>query len=187
MTILITTLRSGTIEVIVLPSSADEVEETFTVTLNSATNDVLIDSMRSQANITVDQRGMPFGEISFLGEAVAGLRVNEQNENSTVSLSVARSGGLVGTLQISFVVNRVDSQDPAELDVFPSRGTFLFPAGVGRVSLDLTVLADDVSEMDETFAVVLTESTGGAVINSQASTATLVIMYVECNVRNFVC
>ena len=160
-----------------LPSSADEVEEIFTVSLTSTSNNVLIDSTRSQANVTVEQRGMPFGEISFLGEAVAGLRVNEQNENSTVSFSVARTGDLVGTLQVSFVVNRVgNSQDPTELDVLPAGGTFLFPAGVGRVSLELTVLADDVSEMDETFAVVLTESTGGAVINSQASTATLVIM-----------
>ena len=167
--------RSGTIEVIVLPSAVDEVEETFTVSLNSASNNVLLDSTRSRATITVDQRGMPFGEISFLGEALAGLRTNELSTNSTISLSVARSGDRLGTVQVSFAVTRVGSQDPVELDLYPSGGTFLIPAGVGRVTLELTVLADDVSEMDEAFAVTLTGATGGAVINAQASTASLVI------------
>ena len=131
--------------------------------------------MRNQASITVDQIGMPFGEISFLGEALAGIRTNEQNANSTVSFSVARTGDLLGTLQVFFTVTRVGSTDPAGLDVFPSTGSFLFPGGIGQTSLQLTILADDESEMDETFAVVLTESTGGAVINSQASTAIFVI------------
>ena len=167
--------RSGTIEVIVLPSTADEVEEMFTISLNSASNNVLLDSARSRATITVNQRGMPFGEISFLGEALVGLRTNELSTNSTISLSVARTGDLLGTVQVSFTVTRVGSQDPVELDLYPSSGTFLIPTGVGRVTLELTVLADDVSEMDETFAIMLTGATGGAVINSQASTASLVI------------
>ena len=160
---------------IVLPSASDEVEEMFTVTLNSASNNVLLDSTRNQATITVDQRGMPFGEVSFLGEALAGLRTNELRTNSTISLSVARTGDLAGTLQVSFTVTRVGSPDPVDLDLIPSGGSFLFPAGVGQVSLLLTVLADDVAEMDETFAITLTQATGGASINAQASTATLVI------------
>ena len=167
--------RSSTIEIIVLPSSVDEAEEMFTVTLSSASNNVLLDSLRNQASITVDQVGTPFGEISFLGEALAGIRANEQSTNSTVSFTVARTGALVGTLQVFFTVTRVGSTDPAELDVFPSSGSFLFADGIGQTSLQLTILADDISEMDETFAVVLTGSTGGAVINSQASAATLTI------------
>lgn len=158
-----------------LPSSGDEVEEMFTVTLNSASSNVFLDSTRSQASITVEQVGSPFGEISFLGEALAGIRTNEQNTNSTISFAVARSGDLLGTSQVFYTVSRIGSSDPVSLDVLPSSGSFLFPAGVGQASLQLMILADDVSEMDETFTVVLTGSTGGATINLQASSATFVI------------
>ena len=167
--------RSGAIEIIVLPSSVDEAEERFTVTLNRVSNNIVIDSARSQATITVAQRGSPFGEISFLGEALAGQRVNEQSTNSTISLSVARTGDLSGSVQVSFTVTRVGSQDPVELDLYPSSGTVFFPSGIGQVSLQLTVLADDLSEMDETFAVALAQTTGGAVISSQGGIATLII------------
>ena len=164
------------IEIIVLPSSVDEAEEMFTVSLNRVSNNIFLDSTHSQATITVNQRGSPFGEVSFLGESLAGVRTNEQSINSTVSLSVARTGDLSGAIQVSFAVTRVGgSQDPVELDLLPSSGFVILPSGIGQVSLLLTVLADDISEMDETFAVALTRSTGGAVINSQAATATLII------------
>ena len=168
--------RTGQIEIIVLPSSADEAEEMFTVTLTQVSNNIFLDSARSQATVTVAQRGTPFGEVSFLGESLAGVQTNEQSANSTVSLSVARTGDLSGAIQVSFAVTRVgSSQDPVELDLTPSSGFVVFPSGIGQVSLQLTVLADDLSEMDETFSVALTRATGGATINSQAATATLVI------------
>jgi hypothetical protein len=166
------------IEILVLPSNGDEAEEMFTVTLTRVSNNIFLDSARSQASITVAQRGTPFGEVSFLGESLAGVRTNEQSTNSTVSLSVARSGDLTGTIQVSFAVTRVGSagsQDPVELDLIPSSGFVIFPSGIGRVSLQLTVLADDLSEMEEMFSVALTRATGGATINSQAGTATLII------------
>ena len=67
------------------------------------------------------------------------------------------------------------SQDPVELDLVPSSGFVFFPSGIGQVSLQLTVLADDLSERDEMFSIALTRATGGATINSQAATATLII------------
>ncbi len=161
-----------------LPSSGDEAEEMFTVTLTRVSNNIFLDSARSQATVTVAQRGTPFGEVSFLGESLAGVRTNEQNTNSTVSLSVARSGDLTGAIQVSFAITRVGSagsQDPVALDLIPSSGFVIFPSGIGQVSLQLTVLADDLSEMEETFSVALTRATGGATINSQAGTATLII------------
>ena len=167
------------IEIIVLPSSGDEAEEMFTVTLTRVSNNLFLDSARSQATITVAQRGTPFGEVSFLGESLTGVRTNEQSTNSTVSLSVARTGDLTGAIQVSFAITRIGgsagSQDPVELDLVPSSGFVLFPSGIGQVSLQLTVLADDLSEMDETFSVALTRATGAATINSQAATATLII------------
>lgn len=168
--------RNGMIEIIVLPSSGDEAEEVFTVTLTRVSNNILLDPASSQATITVGQRGTPFGEVSFLGESLAGVRTNEQSTNSTISLSVARTGDLTGAVQVSFAVTRIGgSQDPVELDLIPSSGFVIFPSGIGQVSLQFTVLADDLSEMDETFSVALTRATGGATINSQAATATLII------------
>ena len=164
------------IEIIVLPSSIDEAEEMFTVTLTRVSNNIFLDSTRSQSTITVGQRGTPFGEVSFLGESLAGVRTSEQTTNSTISLSVTRTGDLSSAIQVYFVVTRVGSSaDPVELDLIPNSGLVTFPSGIGQVSLQVTVLADDLSEMDESFSISLTHATGGASVNSQAATATLTI------------
>ena len=166
--------------IIVLPTATDEPEETFTVSLTSITNNVLIDSTRSRVVITVGQNGSPFGIISFLGDAISTQRVMEGDDAVIFSLPLVRDGDLSGAVSVSFVVSRVDNDgaEPVSLDVTPTSGTVLFPVLQGRISIDLTILPDDIAESDELYQVTLLQPTGGASINPQASIATFIIRLV---------
>ena len=170
---------SGVIVITVLASSGDEAEETFTVTLLRASNNVFINPDRNSVTISVEQRGMPAGIISFLGDTLQPQTVFERDVNTAYSLPVVRTGDLSNALQVSFVLSRLGgSLDPPNTDVTPSIGTVSFPDGVGQRNLMVTVVADDIPEVDEMFSVVLTSATGGATINAQASSTTLIIRYV---------
>ena len=166
---------TGVIQITVLRAVSDELEETFTISLVSTTNDVEIDTELRTAAITVRQNGSPFGVISFLGEALMTQQVKEEAITSTLSLSLERDGDLFLTVGVSYAVSREGSTDPVGTDVVPVSGTVMFPPLQGRVSIDLTILPDDDAEADETFLVTLLAPTGGASINSRANTAIFII------------
>lgn len=157
-----------------LPSAdIDEQEESFTLTLTSTTNEVLIDPALNSITITVQQNGSPLGVVSFLGDAIRTQRVTE---DFVLSLPLARDGDLDAVVDVSYVVSRVAGDGlPVALDVTPASGTVAFPILQGRASIDLTILTDSVAESDEMFNVTLSAVTAGASINPQASTAMFII------------
>ena len=169
--------RSGVLRISVLPSTGDEAEERFLVTIRSTTNGVAIDSSLSSAPITVRQAGMPFGVVNFQGDVLQPQAVVEQATPTTLLLPLERSGLLTLTVSVDFTVSRVGVADVGvEEDVTPASGTVMFPPLVGQTTLDLTILSDSVGEMNETFVVILTNPTGGASLNPQASSSSFTIL-----------
>lgn len=169
----------GLISITVLPLGSvetDEGEETFTVSLISTTNDVIIDSTLSRVVITVEQNGSPFGVVSFLGEALSTQSVTEQAVSSIFVLSLERDGDNSASVDVSFVVSRVGGNGQAvALDVTPASGSVTFPVLQGRTAIVLTIIADQFAELDEAYSVRLLAASNGAIINSQASTANFII------------
>lgn len=167
------------ISITVLPlgsAGAAEREEMFTISLVSTTNEVLIDSNLNRVTITVQQNGSPLGFISFLGEALSTQRVTEQAVSSIFTLSLERDGDNSAPVDVSYAVSRIggDGQSVA-LDVIPISGSVTFPVLQGRTTIDLTILADEEAELDETFSVQLLGASNGATINPLASTASFII------------
>lgn len=169
-------VRFGQIVILILPTSTEEREEIFTITLSSATNNVLIDSLLSRVQITVQQNGSPFGVVSFLGDAIRTQRVSE---GSALSLPLERDGDLMVSVDVSYVVSRVGVTDPVQTDVTPASGTVTFPVLQGRTSIILNIAIDGVGEIDETFSVTLTGATSGTTVNPQANTAVFIIKSVS--------
>lgn len=169
--------KSGSIEVIVLPSNNDEVEESYAVTLQLASNNVFVDSDLSTVVITVAQMGTPLGVVSFIGDVVTDeQRVAEGIAPSTLSLPVVRTGSNTLTIMVMYTVMRVGSGESPDVDVSPVSGMVEVPAGIGQVNLDLTVLPDDIPELDEVFEVTLTGTNAvGVSIDPLANTARVII------------
>ena len=163
---------SGVIEIIVLPNEDDsEPEETFTVTLISASNNVFILPDQSSVAITVSQVGMPFGEIAFFGDALQLQRVSEQE---TLTLPLIRTEETVGATVVLFTVT---GDTPPDSEVSPFSGNVSFGTGQSQADLVLVILADSLPELEETYTVTLREATGGAAINPLAAVSTFVIRY----------
>lgn len=160
-----------------LPSSGPEPEETFTITLISASNNVNIDPLLANATITVLQRGMPFGTIGFFGDALSTQVVEEELFTHSFSLPLARTGSSVGAVSVGFFVTRIGGGNP-ETDVTPTSGSVSFASGQTQANLDLQILADSEPELNETFTVMLTQVVGGADLDPQATASTFVIRCV---------
>lgn len=170
---------SGIISITVLPLvsvETDESEEMFTVSLTSTTNDVVIDPTLSSVTITVRQNGSPLGVVSFLGEDLGTQRVNELAVPSPFVLSLERDGDNSASVDVSYTVTRIgDDEQSVELDVVPASGTATFPVLQGRTTIVLTILADQIAEIDEAYSVQLVGANNGATINPQANTANFII------------
>ena len=162
---------TGIIRIMVLPSDGSEPEEEFNVTIVSASNNVVIDLPRSIASITVSQRGMPYGIVGFFGDALQPTEVSEEDQVQFLSLPMFRSDGTVGSTEVSFVIM---GSEPV-IDVAPRNGTVVFGEGQSHGSLVLQILPDSEPELEETFTVMLIESTNGADVNMLANTATFTI------------
>jgi hypothetical protein len=145
--------------------------------LVSTTNDVIIDFTLSRVTITVNQNGSPLGVVSFLGEALSTQRVTEEAVSSTFTLSLERDGDNSAAVDVSYVVSRVAGGDgeTVTMDVTPASGIATFPVLQGRTAIVLTILADQLPELDEMFNVQLLSASNGATINSQASQANFII------------
>ena len=162
------------IEIIVLPNEDDsEPEETFTITIISASNNVFILPDQNSVSITVSQVGMPFGEIAFFGDALELQRVSEQE---TLSLPLIRTQETVGATVVLFAV----TGDSPDLDVSPFSSNVSFGAGQSRAELVLVILPDSLPELEETYTVTLQGATGGAAINPLAAVSMFVIRYFSC-------
>ena len=153
-----------------------EREETFTVSLISTNNDVIIDSTLNRVAITVEQNGSPLGVVSFLGDALSTQRVTEGAVSTTFTLPLERDGDNSAPVDVNYIVSRISGDGgPVSLDVTPASGTATFPVLQGRTAIVLTILADQVAELDETYSVRLLSASSGATINPQANTANFII------------
>ncbi len=163
----------GSITLDVLPSDEDEVEETYIVTFVLASNNVLVNSGLSSVAITVAQMGNPQGIVSFVGDALSDQRVNE---GSTLSLPVTRTGSAELEISVSYIVTRLSGSGLVSEEVSPSTGSVVMPLGLSQVNLDLSIIADEVPELDEGFQVTLTGTNAvGVGVDPQANTAPFTI------------
>ncbi len=159
----------GFIQITVLPSAGPEPEETFTVTLTDASNNVEVAPDSSSVPITVRQRGMPFGVLGFIGDALDPRFVSEP-EN--FSLPIVRTGEALGNVQVLFEVTGLGSP---EEDLRPVNGSVMFFDGQYEGSVMLQVLDDSKPELEETYTVTLTQALGGATLNELATVSTFTI------------
>lgn len=66
--------------------------------------------------------------------------------------------------------------------MYPTTGTILFASGLNQVVFSLNILDDNDPELEETFTLILSQPTGGAVLDSQASRSTFIIRYAVMNI-----
>jgi hypothetical protein len=155
-----------TINVPIIDDTTYEGNETFTLTLSSATG-ANLGSPVTQTITILDNEVAQNGTLSF---SAANYPVVEGN--TTVTVSVTRSGGTDGAISVQYNANTGTASSGT--DYTATSNTLTWAAGDNTAKTFLvTILEDTAVEPSETVNLTLSSPTGGAVIGTGTSTITI--------------
>lgn len=101
------------------------------------------------------EHGIVFHDYQLYISCYVGFEVSSQNvlgrepeagDTTTVQLEIKRNGGHIGQSVVSWNLN---ANEGVESDIQPTHGTETFPSGVTVATIELSVMADDIPEIDE--------------------------------------
>ncbi|XP_035235780.1 adhesion G-protein coupled receptor V1 isoform X2 [Anguilla anguilla] len=154
-----------------LDDGTPEDKEEYRVTLsNIRTQGVIVTGMAAldiqgrEAVVTVEASDEPFGLLSI---PPSSLRVFTEERNVTLTIFVNREFGASGVVNISYETVRGSLQDltltegalaDPGLDFVPVSGFVLMQDGQTSVAISITVLDDDIPELQEFFLVNITSA-----------------------------
>ncbi|HEX9946054.1 MAG TPA: Calx-beta domain-containing protein, partial [Allosphingosinicella sp.] len=151
---------SKTITLDLLADSNPEADEGFTVTLSNATGGTLADASAT-GTIVNDDGPAPTVTISDVSQP-------EGNSGTSVfSFTVTRTGG-TGAFTVDYATD--PGTATSGTDFVATSGTLSFAAGEISKTVEVTVNGDTQGEFSETFAVLLSNPTGFAVIADNGGT-----------------
>ena len=140
-----------------------EADETFTVTLSSATGATLGAAV---STVTITNDDVPVVSISPVSVSV----VEGSSGTTAVTLTVGLSQAALGTVTVGYAT--ANGSASAGLDYTATSGTVTFSAGQTSQDIIVTVLGDATVEADETFTVTLS-APSGASLGATTSTVTI--------------
>ncbi|XP_015216090.2 adhesion G-protein coupled receptor V1 isoform X1 [Lepisosteus oculatus] len=162
---------NATIVLRLLDDGVPEEKEEYSVVLSNIRTEgvpptglAVLDRQGSQAVVTVEASDEPYGVLNF---APSSRVVSTQEKNTTIQLFINREFGSLGAINISYATARGSLRDPnvtegslAEpgLDFLPADGSVLLREGQTSASISITILDDDIPELQEFFLVNITSA-----------------------------
>ena len=149
---------NATVKVPVAGDTTDEVDETFTLAL-SAPVQALISDATGLATILDDDPGT--GKRLAIGD----VSVHEGDSGSRAAVfTVSLSSPSASTVTVAFTT--ADGTAAAPADYATRSGTVTFAPGATSATVKVPVLPDGASEGNETFTIVLSGSSGPAIVDT---------------------
>ncbi len=158
---------SKTISLQPINDTVVESDETLTVTLDTPTGEGAIGT-NNVVTVTLTD------DDSLIGFASSTLSVDEASTNMT--LTVTRTGTLTLTNTIAFAFKAVSA---TSADFRGTNGVLTFAPGDTNKTIAFGIIDDSIVETNETFQVILSAPTGGALI---AGTNTATVTIVETDI-----
>ncbi len=155
---------SYTFDVTVNGDTAIEPDEIFYVNVTDVVGATVVDG-QGQGTILNDDAAAP---TLFIGD-VSVLEGNSGTGNA--DFTVTLSGSPAGTVTVDWAT--VAGTATAGVDYTTSGGTLTFLVGETSKTASVPVVGDLLDELDETFSVVLSSATGGAVISDDTGLGTI--------------
>jgi uncharacterized delta-60 repeat protein len=161
--------RSITVPIVSGDTGA-EPEERFSVVLKSAQGGAGIG--RSAADVSIRGDGYPAGVLTIVEGSTRVVEPAIQGSYTTLQLIVRRENYYAGPVSVTVSAQSGSATSGDDFQLTPVKLTW----GNGEAAtqtVSVSVLSDKVREGDETFSIVMSEPTGGAVLGKSSVTATI--------------
>ena len=162
-------VTSQTFSVPIIDDSNYEGNESFTVSLSSATGGATIGALAT-ASVTITENDPvpPAGSLKF-----SGATYSIAEDGVSLSITVVRTGGSFGTVGVNYRTS--DATATAGSDYTATSGSLTFADGVTSQSFSVPILDDATYEGDESFGLQLSGVTGDATLGSPASATVTIV------------
>ncbi|CAM9298355.1 unnamed protein product, partial [Choristocarpus tenellus] len=117
------------------------------------------------------------GILSFNSPSYRAFEGSPGKGNGTVRISVSRTGGGYGRVEVTYRLRHVTTNDSDVTAFAPytSSTTLVFESGTTEMSFLLSIHQDGIPESDETFNLLLENPRGGARLGAQRKTSVEII------------
>jgi hypothetical protein len=162
---------SQTLTVQVRGDIAKELDENFTVKLNSASDGTPISIPTATGTIQNDDTAPTFAIAAKLASQTEG-----NSGNKAFTFTITRTGDTTGTNNVNWAVTGSGANSASATDfggTLPS-GTLSFTAGQTSKDITINVSGDTIVELDENFMVTLSNATNGALIGNDTAAGAIV-------------
>ena len=139
--------------VTIFNDSISEPDEMFEAYLSNATGGSVI-GPDNDLEVNILSNGNPYGRIGF-AQASMSVVAKEMARDSMVYLEVERQQGTYGEVSVAWNSTGNATGRHGDSDVFPTFGEIVFAEGETRKTLNLTIFADDIPEVNEVAIVRL--------------------------------
>ena len=160
---------SRTITVQVAGDTIFEANETFALILSGATGGATISDASGAGTIINDDAAVLPGTLS-IGNASL---VEGQSGSSDMVFTVTRTDGSSGAVGATYTIVLDGTAAAGDLATATLTGTVAFAAGQTSATISVPIAGDTVVEPNETFHVVLSAPTGGALLGTSSALGTI--------------
>ncbi|XP_040011455.1 adhesion G-protein coupled receptor V1 [Xiphias gladius] len=180
---------NDTIVLQLLDDATPENKDEYKVSLSNiqtfgvvVTGHAVLDVQGSEAVLTVDTSDEPYGLLTI---APSSLRVTTEEQDRTINIYINREFGASGAVNITYEVLRGSLQDLSQLegdladpgqDFISGTGSVILQDGQTSVAIPVTILEDDIPELQEFFLVNITS----AVLITTLATIPQLVEVVYC-------
>ncbi|XP_026177361.1 adhesion G-protein coupled receptor V1 isoform X2 [Mastacembelus armatus] len=160
-----------TVDLQLLDDATPENKDEYKVNLSNVktfgvvvTGQAALDVLGSEAILTVDTSDKPFGLLTI---APSSLKVTTEERERVINIYVNREFGASGAVNITYEVIRGSLQDLSQVegalaepgqDFTSATGSVILQDGQTSVAIPVTILEDDIPELQEFFLVNITSA-----------------------------
>ncbi|EGD75586.1 NOTCH2 protein [Salpingoeca rosetta] len=156
--------RRAVVALTVYADNMPETNEEALLVLSSPTNGAQLQANATSRRVVIEANQEPHGVVSL---ADATIIVDEGA--GTVSVAVTRESGAIGQISVDVTVRGVSAAGGG-VDFAATNTTLVFAPGVRQLAHPITIIDDDIPELDETLVVSLSNPTGGALLGAITQT-----------------
>ena len=171
-----------TINLSIIPDEIPEGNETFTLRLSNPSGGAVLAGNLTEAQITILENDTP---VRFT-QAVTQVSEDSGSVDVTITRGLLEDGTQIGNLDVETAVQyaTVAGSATAGMDFTAQSDTITFSPGVNSQTISIAILGDEEPEGDETFTIVLSNTSPDAV--TYAPSVAMIVIEVNDNAGGLV-